>query len=408
MIMEDKMNAKNYWHQLDYVYWKKEAELIRCNFHQFNNVMDRLLLKGEKIPYTTKRASYSDMTYSIAFKGNNKCIYLYENGKYYIYYTNKIDDTKNSRDKAYGQIGIRYINDRLKEDTGVKLRKAFGYTEEYFKRCIPKIFCYSSSRRYNKIYRVSSVDFASHWPACARGMLPTSKGMIELPGTVAPNEEYPFAFYLESGHIAQYQVFDSHNWTKSMLMDAMFRYHAKDEKWPQTPFLDKDKDRTILMKASDYELGKYFEELYNLRKSEADAKMFANASIGFMHRQIYDRYKLAHLAGVITARALQKTIDAMNLVGEMYVLHAVSDGFIYEGNVQIGTKEKQFGELYQEFTNQYFMMKATNCYVVLDYSGKCLKVKHGGYECYDDGSEITEANTHCFDDMKRWKAKRGV
>ena len=402
------MDTKGYWHKLDYIYWKKEAKLIRCNYHQFNNILDRLLLEGNEISYTTKRALFEDKTYCIHYKGNNKCIYLFENGEYFIYYTNKIDDEKNDRSKAYGQIGIRFINERLVVDTGLKLRKAFGYTEEEFKRTIPKIFCYSRSRCYNKVYTVSSVDFTSHWPACASGLLPTSKDAIRYEGTVKPTKEYPFAFYLNSGHVAQYEVFDSHNWTKSSLMDAMFRYHAKDEKWPQTPFLDPSKDVTVLMKASDYQLGKYFEELYNMRKSDKEAKMYANASIGFMHRQIYDRYKLAHLAAIITGRALQKTIDAMNIIGEHYVLHAVSDGFIYQGPKQIGSDTKKFGELYQEFTNCFFMMKATNAYIVLDRNGECIKVKHGSYECYEDGSEITEKNTYCFDDMKRWIAKRGV
>ena len=403
------MNPRKYWHTLDYVYWKKEAQIKRVNFSQFNDKIDDLkILGGRQISYTTKRSLYENNFFAIKTVGNNKCIYAFENGKYYIYYTNKIDDSKNTRNVAYGQEGIRYLNNRLVEEHGLKLRKAFGYTEEEFKRCIPKIFSFSNSARYNKIYMASSVDFTSHWPASARGLLPNSKGMLEYDGTVAPNEEYPFAFYLNSGHIAQYGVFDTHNWCKSAFTDALFRYSTKEEKYPHKPFLDPKEDKTVLMKASEYELGKYFEELYQLREKKNDAKMYANASIGFMHRQKYDRYKLAHLSAVIIARATQKTLDEINKIGEYFILHAVVDGFVYLGNAKLGIDEKIFGELHQEYQNCKFMMRGTNNYIVFNNEGKCINVKHSGFECRLDGSEITEDTIFDFNEFNNWKAKRGV
>ena len=46
--------------------------------------------------------------------------------------------------------------------------------------------------------------------------------------------------------------------------------------------------------------------------------------------------------------------------------------------------------------------------VIVMKDNKCIKVKHGSYECKNDGSEITEDTVKALDDYKNWIAKRGV
>lgn len=403
------MRIKSYIHKLKYIYWKKEAELIHCTFQEFNKIKDRLKEEGTKIEYNTLRNRYSDKVYSIKYykASNNKSIYVYENGKYYVYYTNYIDDNKNIREDAFGYKGIQMVSTKFARDNKVGFKVAFGYVPEEYKRCVPKIFAYSNSKYYGKVIKSSSVDFSSHWPFNAQGKLPDYHDAVQYEGTVEPNEEYPFAFYLKSGHVAEYGVFDTHNWLDSPLRDAMFRYGKKEEEFPQSPLLPKEEDVTVLMKASKYELGRYYKEFYDMRNEDKNAKLYANASLGYMHKKNYDRYKMAHIVAIVLGRAQTKTIEIMKKVGYMYVLHAVVDGIIYKGGIQIGEDTKYFGNLHQEWVNKDICMRATNSYIVLDNT-ECIKVKHGGYECRKDGSEITKETVHSFNDFENWVAKRGV
>lgn len=404
------MNYRSLMRSINYIYWKKEAIKKKCTFDEFNAVVDRLKEQGTKIKYSTKREDYDNLCYSIvnSKQFNNKLIYVYENGKYYMYYTNKIDDAKNKREEAFGFDGIKKVQVEFVKDTGKGFKVAFGYVDDKFKRCIPKIFSYSNANYYGRVVRTSSVDFSSHWPYNAQGKLPDSHTAIEYQGTVKPTEEYPFAFYLKSGHVAEYGRFDSHNWVKSPLMDYMFRYNKKEEKFPQKPFLKPEEDITVLMKPSQYELGKYYKQFYDMRKEDKNAKLYANASLGYMHTKKYTTYKMAHIVAIVLGRAQDKTIEAMNEIGQMHIVHAVVDGFMYTPKIKLGKEEKEFGALHQEWINCNTCVKATNCYIVIDDSGKCIKVKHSGYECRKDGSEINEDTVKDFNDFENWIAKRGV
>ncbi len=407
----ETVKIKDLKRQINYIYWKKEATLTKCTFKELNDVSDRLKKEGTKIDYSSVRNNYQEHYYSVVYKGNNKAIYVYENGKYYVYYTNYIDDDKNRRDNAFGFLGITMVGKKLKTDYGVGFKVAFGYTPEENKGCIPKVFSYSNPEYYDKPLRTSSVDFSSHWPFCAQGRLPMyNKNTITMQGTVPPTEDHPFAFYLKSGHVAEYGVFDSHDWCKSKLASAMFRLCSKSKKFdfPQEPFLNPEEDVTVLMEASKYELGKYYKEFYDMRDTNENAKLYANASIGYMHTVKYDRYKMAHVVAIILGRAQNKTFLKMREVGEHNVIHAVVDGIIYKGAYKIGEDEKYFGNLHQEWVGCATQMHATNCYIVMNNAGECIKVKHGSYECRKNGEEITKETVKVLNDYENWIVKRGV
>lgn len=404
------MDSKKLQKSINYIYWKKEAETKKCNFKEFNEMRDLLKEKGTQVPYTTKREVYENLVYSVVNRKTSNCKFLYFrcDNKYYCYYTNKIDDNKNTRKEAFGKKGIQQVKVEFLKDNQVGFKKAFGYVEEEFKRCVPKVFSYSNKKYYNKVVITSSVDFSSHWPANIQGRLPDAHTSQKFEGRVKPTEEYPFAFYINSGHVAEYGVFDSHDWTNSSLVDGIFRYSRKEEDFPQKPFLEDEKEITVLMKPSKYELGKYYEYFYELRETDDDAKVKANASIGYMHKKKYDRYKMAHIVAIVLGRAQTKTIEVMNQVFEANVIHAVVDGVIYKGAYQIGEDTKSFGNLNQEWVGKPMMMRATNQYIVLNQDGSCCKVKHGGYECYKDGSKITKEKVKSFKDFDNWIAKRSV
>ena len=399
------MRLKDYIRSLQYIYWRREAEKVLCTHSQFNSKLKKLREVGYQIDYTTIRDKYKDNYYSIKYLGKHKNVFAYIDGKYYIYYTNTVDDTKNEHEEKLGEKAIKMLNKWFLKDNMIGLKRAFGYTEEKFKRCIPKNFSYYNES-YNKPLITSGVDFSSAWPASAQGRLPDAHDMKEYDGTVAPNEEYPFAFYINSGHVAEYGVFDTHDWLISKLSDGMFRDGKdKKDKYPQNQWLKPEEDKTILMKASKYELGKYYKKFYDMRHDNPDAKLYANASLGYMHLYNYKQCMLAHIVAIVLARAQQKTFEVLQEVGEMNVIHAVVDGVVYKGSYQIGEDTKYFGCLHQEWVGKMSRFRKTNQYIIMNSDGTCFKVIHGGYSCHKDGSPINEDTVKSLKDFDNWVVK---
>lgn len=404
------MRLRDILKKINYIYWNKEAKHVRCTQEEFIETFDLYKKNGKEVPYTTKRECYNKYSYTIFDKGYNRNLYCYDGQNYYIYFTNYIDDSKNRREESFGKEGMQELNKGFKEDNGITLLGAFGYAPEEWKVCVPKILCWYNHELCHKELTTSGVDFSSHWPFNAGGQLPDSHTAVEYKGTVAPTKEYPFALYINSGHVAEYGKYDTHEWVDSRMYTALFRFAEKREMWPHKPLLNKDEDITILMKPSKYELGEYFKKFYDNRMTDDNAKVKANATIGMMHRKDeYDKkpYRLVHLVAFILARANNMTLEACKKIGYFSLVHVIVDGIIYLGNEEIGQETKEFGKLHQEWTGCSFKMHKANSYIVFD-NDKCIKVKHQGFETYNDGREITKENVKSLDDFKDWITAKKV
>lgn len=101
------------------------------------------------------------------------------------------------------------IKAKFKELTNKSFKQCFGTVEGKLERCVPKQLYWSKNEPY--LGNASSVDFSSHYPASLCGILPDSHTAIVKRGTVKPTAEYPFAFYVKSGHLAIYKELDTHN-----------------------------------------------------------------------------------------------------------------------------------------------------------------------------------------------------
>ena len=236
------------------------------------------------------------------------------------------------------------------------------------------------------------------YPWAATGRMPTTKGMKTVQGRAFPSEEYPFAFYLKSNHVAEYQRFDTHDYLK---LDRDFRnymnYVTRNGKMKHKYNEVEDKDEvTVLMKAADKELTDTFLYFYHLKeKSKKDtedyrlAKFIMNAGIGTFHKnpdkrgkeEINDYY---HIAAIVKGRANQKIIDTFNQIREQgnIVLQVIVDGIIYLPLEQdnIGIDKKVLGEFKIEYEDVIYRSNGVlNRYVISD-GEKLLKVVLSGYE----------------------------
>lgn len=399
----------------DAIYWNWNRDATKYNLkrEEFNEFFKSLdTNKYVKDRRKTRKLPWLEIG-SGAWKYENtqtyETIYLFKDHRIYIYSTNKLDDSKNNNQialpgnhldggcEATGTKAVKLVKDKFKENTGTTLLKAFGTVNEEYKICVPKQFYYNEINKKTIIKNISAIDFCSMFPSNMCGKLPDSHTAIEVEGYVKPNEEYEFAFYLDTGHVAIYNEFDSHDWLKYNFCDEVFRYGR--EKFVQHPY--KQDTKTILMKASKYELTSIYEEAYKLRDVDSNMKLITNASIGKFHTKEYKTNKYAHLASVCIARANNKMIHLATIIGRKNIIQICVDGIIYKGNIKYGKDVKALGDLHQEVLNADICYAGMNKYIITE-NNIVVKYKHGTCNYNTDGSKIEDNTVTCFDDIDRW------
>ncbi|MBO7734339.1 MAG: hypothetical protein J6S67_17370 [Methanobrevibacter sp.] len=300
---------------------------------------------------------------------------------------------------------LKLVKNKFEELNGGTFRKAFGLSDEAILRCVPKQFYWTCGTPYQGI--ASSVDFSSHYPAKLCGLLPDAHKSVKMSGTIPPSKEYPFAFYVKSGHMAIYNELDTHNWLftkfdKSVLFRLKTHRKKYDDRFYEVGYKD---DETILMKASKYTLTDVMQYFYNIKETYAhdtkeyeEAKIVLNASIGQMHRLDYSRDKYAHLAAVVIARANQEILEMVHKIKED-IIQVQVDGIIYKGNKEYGIHKTYLGAPVQEFTNRPCRWDAIGCYMVDLGNGK-FKIKNQGCNTMSDGRLPQESTK--LSDMDLW------
>ena len=398
----------------NYIYWQREAIYKRVSQKDWMKIFKDLKRAGGKRTNSKCiRNDFKENDYLVIKKGNYDYLYTYnEFDGYRVYTTNPIDDEKNYRD--YGDRGkkaFKHLEDKFKElNDGLTLYKAFGHSPSEIKRCIPKSFYYTNDKYLGVPIRGASMaDFCSQYPSSACGLLPDWTKYKICQGTVAPDSKYRFAFYINSGHVAEWSRFDSHEWLKSRYYKALFRWD--DKRGDGFHDIDPKDDITILCEASDYRLDDVWSFFYENRKTpgmDKKAKLVMNASIGVMHLQNYKERKFAHLAAIIIGRANDRMLKLANKIGFNNVCHIVIDGIIYLGDKVVGVKKKALQNLYQEYVDIECIIKGTNAYIIQDHEGNILEVKHGAYDIDERGNAICVETCHGFKDIFGWKRAQGI
>ena len=397
------------YRKINYINWKEEAIKKVLSAEDMKAKLETIKATRTLAKTRTKRVDFDELHYGLDRHGDYLELYLFEDGKYYIYSNNLLDPNKNKEENV-GEVDKLFDN-KFKELNGLSLRLAYGFTDKAFKRCIPKQFYYINRSYINKLVKASSIDASSQYFSGCLGRLPDSHTAIVIKGRVEPNEEYPFAFYA-SGHCAEYGVFDTHNWLDSKFSFYLFRRDQR-EPWPFR-FLKDEDEETILMKASNYTMDSTINYFYNIKNSfEKDTLEYQNAKsiilkiMGCWHRKdkdkkrikpydSHDSYRLAHIVAIAIARGNQKILDMVTQIGTNNAIHICVDGIIYLGNRVYGQEKSELGKFNQEFVNADFKMRDINVYCAKYENG--TKFKHGGYDLLD-GKEIDETQNFDFEDL---------
>lgn len=361
-----------------------------------NNLKMSKFGPGNWIIYT---CSYTrDQVYIVVNK--NYKLYGYRCKMYVSHYDQDLGHKANP--------ALTKIKEHFRNHQNSSFKTCFGTVDKNILRCVPKQLYWSKKGHYEG--SVSSIDFSSQYPAQLCGILPDSHTAVVKEGTVKPSKEYPFAFYVNSGHLAIYKELDTHTWlfnTRFEFKD-LFRtktYRTFDDTFHPIP---PEEDVTILMKAAKKTLKDEIEYFYNIKQTYpkdsqeyVEAKLVLNAAIGQMHRKLYTRDKYAHLAAVAIARANQ---SMLNLVIDMDIpvediIQIQIDGILYKTDKVYGLDKECLGKPFQEAINRPCRWESLGCYMIQLEDGS-YKIKNQGYNRMKDG-RLPEEST-CFEDMDLW------
>lgn len=360
-------------------FYKRVEGLIEAGYIRKDHQTLKKDLKTKEFFLTRYKKNFFYLTYK-------------DSGNLKIYKTHALDDKKN--EGATNEF-TAFKRD-FKEKHGVSFQKAFGSTDISWKSFVPGLFHADNPDFLNKKTKnVGKVDFSSHFTACALGRLPDASTALRVKGKVEPTEDYPFAFYPQSHHIAEFGVFDSRNWRE--------RYKAVESLWKDGVDYEAEDKETILMKAADYELDEQLLQLYEAKRKCSKgspeykhAKLVMLKMVGKFEQndpRAYERNPYCHLAAIIKGRAIQRMIDVIDRIGEENVIQIIVDGMIYHNpqGVKLGSDAESLGSLKQEFLKAKAQIRFHNQYM-LEENGIIEKC-HAGLDTNIDS-----------DDIKDWKS----
>ena len=278
---------------------------------------------------------------------------------------------------------------KFRKLNGLRLTEAYSDTNlgklpQLIKNCVPQDMRYVNYTAVKSKMILSSIykaDISSAYPYNLCGTLPTLKGFKEVKGFEEPTREYPFAFYLNSHHMAIYNELDSREWR-----DNLFYSHSYDiAKYND----DVEDEITILCKARGYKMDSIANEFYEFKKTDNDYKFVLNAFIGYLNR---DSSTLNHITAVVKARLVQQMINYCNKlnVEKNKIMWVGVDSIAWQGKEsEIAVNNKFLGG---------FVYENKNCELIIR--------SYTGYQIKDGDKVITKCSALREDDPRRneWKS----
>lgn len=261
----------------------------------------------------------------------------------------------------------------VKEKTGYRLNDIFGgLPREYhqYRTCVPSPINWAHS--YYRMKRGSvaedciKADICSAYGTEASKLLPEcriSKGKV-VKGRVEPTEELPFAFYLESGHMAIWNEGDTMTLNES-------EYITCDH----TKMIFPNEDTTLLLPAANVSLRDVFETLYEGRKDNPDNKFIMNATIGMFHRKKsrLDSENLWPIAAAIKFRCNKRIVNMCEWLKERYQVPILinTDSIMWQGCLidemaEVFAEDKKLGNFTYEYKNCRAVIRSSKIYQIED------------------------------------------
>lgn len=396
-------------HNIKYIDWFKEADIYELNKEEWNEMIDSL---NPELEISVKEA-YQKKTVRKFWHGGmwkkdgNKIFYVNE-GKYIIYQTEGANN--NEEKKINGFEARRVFVDKFNEINGCKLQAAFGTITNIdiikgihlVNRCVGP-FIWNDDEISNKIIQnVYKADVSSAYPGEGLINIPNAKTAKKVNGRIAPNAEYPVAFYINSGHIAEYNKYDTHsdcsNYLYKYCRNPMNKKSKKNEEAVHFQYVPDEEEITILMKYSEYNFKEVFEYFYERKKDDEEAKAVMNLTIGTFDYIPYDKEKkkikweshfdyYGHIRAVILARHNHNMINYYReLKKNGYKLLCVqTDSMIWQGGAlrcAVDKDQKKIGDLVQEITDGRVYIHACGSYIIEDEQQQIIK--HQGIKNWND------------------------
>ena len=306
-------------------------------------------------------------------------------------------------DETPAFITYSLFKDKIYKVLGVTLDSIFGeLPEEYhkYRTLVPPPINWSTPHTLKVIEGCTKADISSAYGTEASKPLPDLHANARkiVSGRIEPNSEYPFAFYLESGHLAIWEegiISSTFHYNKSMyLRDTVEKSCNTNDK------LEAAKDRTLLCKAAKTNLYPVFEELFNGRKEHPINKSIMNHSIGYWHKRNFykgdDNYW--PLAAVVKFRCNKRIIDLCNELVRKDQLPVLinTDSICWIGkDTSLATTKKYLGSFTLEYENCRVIIGGPRKYQIeyaADGELKCLTRWSGPH-----GKDLT--SKLCFGDM---------
>ena len=378
------------YHKETYVDYRKEAIVAKLKKKELETLLEWLKANAYTvIKHTTLRAKIPEKSYSICYNDHIIKLTVYDGEHYYWYTTNYSDDTKNLDTPN----SFKKFKAMFKKRTGTTFLKAFGRTSQFYKKFCPKPLYYINTKypMCKWLDHICKEDFSSHYPWASVQLLPDATTSKTVDEYVKPTEEYPFAFYPDTGHVAIFGELDSHDWIKEVVT---YSAKVKVKTYYPPDYEAKDK-RTVLMKGSNFLIDAEVKHFYDIKcNSKKDsieynnAKIFLLKFIGMLEQinpRIYASYPFAHLAAVIKWRANVKMFRTLKEIGYNNIIQVCVDGIIHAGPA-LGNYTVALGELNIECLEGKFIQRGLNQYILKSDNFK--EVKHVGLDVNTNSNNI--------------------
>lgn len=294
--------------------------------------------------------------------------------------------TKLLRGNNYGYYGYRFINDKFREHFGITFETACSgkqYKDTFWKIkncvCSPINFVTTNSSLKNIVLKnCFKSDESSSYPAKLLGKLPTLHGHKIEPGRVEPTKEFPFAFYVNSGHLKIWNELDSREFNNRFYPS----YNDPKSSWRHDDDIKEEDDETILCRELNYNMKPVIQEIYDGRKEHPEYKMYMNMCIGFFHTTQPTLGPIcSHIASVVLSRCVKQMIERAERISEEgnIVLLINTDAIAWIGKQSnISEKIKNIGAFIPEYENGKIVICGVKKYQICNEDESNLKTVCSG------------------------------
>lgn len=236
-----------------------------------------------------------------------------------------------------------------------------------FRGCAPKPIDWIDFRWKGKIIdNCQKSDISSAYGfQLSNELLPDPSQFKVVAGKVAPDKEWPFAYYLDSNNMAIWNEGSTFDWAKNRFAEAGrrgCRYDVEDS-------------RTLLMKGKDYKLQKVIKTLYEGRKEHPENKQIMNLFVGYLDRSEYFPGQLVGwpIRAAIIFRCNQRILDLCNKIEGGYGIPVLinTDSITWMTGEIDPSEEKGLGKFAKEYAGCRVVVQGPKCYQI-DADGKTI------------------------------------